>query len=802
METCPPEIIDIIATHLTKCTFFHCLRVSKTWTDIFIPFLWRNFRALTPKQLRALGTPEFSAAVLRYGRHIMSLHIGSYKHLKPFLQELPPPFHTPSKAPMDNYATVTHTAIPCVQNLRKFELSIRRKSQREETTETLALLLEPSTSPTTVFAYSLDVSLDDPSLVLQLLKNNPRLLTLEFEGFNFALEWFLKRDRLLVDPSSSCMPLLSSLAQLTPNLKDLTLHSFYTPYRQLFRYQVELLARFLFQLPKTVETLVLSSRLGDVMWQRAFSSSTPSSHPVDNTAHLTESTTLTGIDMSPPTGPLAVQKVDLRFFAPSEDNPQSKTFQQSLRVFLRRCVQLKELSVGICHDTRQDAIVRHIIGYLVEARLKMLTILSVEVTLQDTTLAWLLNCTRPATKDIDTRTDSMDMVRFQGDHQDFQRQQEQRQEYRQCGWRVLKLYSNTTLGPLSSAALGSHFPTLKSLDVVECYSCPSQVLATLLISSPGLETLTTIEDRKGGSDDYEYNYNFIDARHLLEMGSMSNTRDEVGWACIGLQTLKAVISNVPRPDCERTHYRARLMPARNGTEGLTGDIKEQALRTQREICRQLGRLKQLRVLWLGYETRDFENLENYRVTPDERREELGLPKKDPNAGDNSDEEEEEEEEEEDVAMGEGETEGEGDNNDGEEEDEEEEDEHDDEYDAETHMDKHGNLLMYPLLFLNPQFQYSCLPLSLDSGLDLMSELKELRELNIEQMAHRIGLEEVQWMVANWPKLNRIIGLNVKDETIEAVEWLKKERPWIELPESRNSMRQSTWVYYYPRMWNY
>ncbi|KAF8945150.1 hypothetical protein BGZ47_003191 [Haplosporangium gracile] len=77
--------------------------------------------------------------------------------------------------------------------------------------------------------------------------------------------------------------------------------------------------------------------------------------------------------------------------------------------------------------------------------------------------------------------------------------------------------------------------------------------------------------------------------------------------------------------------------------------------------------------------------------------------------------------------------------------------------TEAHTDKHGNLLMYPLMFLNPQFQYSCLPLSLESGLDLMSELKELRELNVEQVAHRIGLEEMQRMVVIGPSLTGLSG---------------------------------------------
>ncbi|KAK3835377.1 MAG: hypothetical protein JOS17DRAFT_736980 [Linnemannia elongata] len=494
----------------------------------------------------------------------------------------------------------------------------------------------------------------------------------------------------------------------------------------------------------------------------------------------------------------------------SEDSSHNKSFLQSLGSLLRRCVHLRELSLDIRNVKHQDSIVSHIVGHLAEA--KMLTTLSVEDsldTLPDRTLARLLDYTRLVKEGVSiSGTNSMDVARLRDDELDSQ---EQGKEDQRCGWKVIKLHSYSALRPLSSAALAAQFPTLKSLDVVRCHSCPSQVLATLLTSSPGLETLTTIKDRKTGSDFYENTYNFIDARHLLEMAPTASNGNKgqtaTGWACTGLRTLKAVITNIPRPDCERTHYRARLLPARNGTEGLAGDVEAQALRIQREICRQLGRLKQLRVLWLGYETRDFNNLENYRVTPDKRRQELGLPKKDPNADDDEDaeeveEEEKEEKEEEDVAIGEDEGEGEEGDNGDEEDEEEEEDEYDDEYDFDTDTDKHGNPLMYPLLFLNPDFQYSCLPLSLASGLDLMSDLKELRELNVEQMAHQIGLEEVQWIVSNWPRLNKIIGLNVKDGAIEAVEWLKKARPWIELPESVNSMRQSTWDYYYPPMRSY
>ncbi|KAF9081121.1 hypothetical protein BGX23_001286, partial [Mortierella sp. AD031] len=124
------------------------------------------------------------------------------------------------------------------------------------------------------------------------------------------------------------------------------------------------------------------------------------------------------------------------------------------------------------------------------------------------------------------------------------------------------------------------------------------------------------------------------------------------------------------------------------------------------------------------------------------------------------------------------------------------------FDEDTDTDQNGMPLYYPLMFLNPNFQYSCLPLTLESGLDLLSELKELRELNVEQMAHRIGVKEARWMLDNWPKLEKVIGLAVKGEANEAAHLLKQERPWIELPESVNNLRQSTWEYYYPPMLGY
>ncbi|KAK3829337.1 MAG: hypothetical protein J3Q66DRAFT_28313 [Benniella sp.] len=76
------------------------------------------------------------------------------------------------------------------------------------------------------------------------------------------------------------------------------------------------------------------------------------------------------------------------------------------------------------------------------------------------------------------------------------------------------------------------------------------------------------------------------------------------------------------------------------------------------------------------------------------------------------------------------------------------------------------------------FQRNCLEMSLDSGLHKLSALKNLRELSVIDMEHKIRLKDVQWMVENWPKLKTIFGLSPMGKTKHAVEWLKKNHPKI------------------------
>ena len=56
------------------------------------------------------------------------------------------------------------------------------------------------------------------------------------------------------------------------------------------------------------------------------------------------------------------------------------------------------------------------------------------------------------------------------------------------------------------------------------------------------------------------------------------------------------------------------------------------------------------------------------------------------------------------------------------------------------------------------FNYQSLEFSLESGLDLLAGLKELRMLDIRSTAHYIGVAELEWMHVNWPKLETIRGL--------------------------------------------
>jgi hypothetical protein len=73
---------------------------------------------------------------------------------------------------------------------------------------------------------------------------------------------------------------------------------------------------------------------------------------------------------------------------------------------------------------------------------------------------------------------------------------------------------------------------------------------------------------------------------------------------------------------------------------------------------------------------------------------------------------------------------------------------------------------------------SRLEMSLKSGLDKLSGLKRLKELDVSNMRSQIGKQEVKWMAKQWPKLRVIRGLPEENRTKKAVKWLQQNHPEI------------------------
>lgn len=80
-------------------------------------------------------------------------------------------------------------------------------------------------------------------------------------------------------------------------------------------------------------------------------------------------------------------------------------------------------------------------------------------------------------------------------------------------------------------------------------------------------------------------------------------------------------------------------------------------------------------------------------------------------------------------------------------------------------------------------QVKCVRLTLEYGLDKLRYLRNLEELHIDNMDHHVTEEkEVEWMVAHWPKLQKISGLDRKSS---ANKWLRRNHPEIQRTFSRN-----------------
>ncbi|KAG0237075.1 hypothetical protein BGW42_001968 [Actinomortierella wolfii] len=68
------------------------------------------------------------------------------------------------------------------------------------------------------------------------------------------------------------------------------------------------------------------------------------------------------------------------------------------------------------------------------------------------------------------------------------------------------------------------------------------------------------------------------------------------------------------------------------------------------------------------------------------------------------------------------------------------------------------------LYDDPSYQYECLDMTLENGLGMLHQLRQLRHLNVGRMASRIGPKEVEWMIEHWPRLRVIEGLCPNEES--------------------------------------
>ncbi|KAG0248140.1 hypothetical protein BG011_000444 [Mortierella polycephala] len=170
------------------------------------------------------------------------------------------------------------------------------------------------------------------------------------------------------------------------------------------------------------------------------------------------------------------------------------------------------------------------------------------------------------------------------------------------GWKSLiisPVQEHDVFGPLSTAALLKHCHSLEDLCLNGCESIASDVLQDILCSAPNLKRLIAMPLYAG-------------MHGGLELKAQDMIRSE--WACTGLETLRCIISDIPRPDIgAKTNGNPLVGPLHTGT-------MEKSRAIQREIYKQLGRLTKLRELGLGqpYEMDgqwsrmvEYENEEDY-----------------------------------------------------------------------------------------------------------------------------------------------------------------------------------------------
>ncbi|KAF9212672.1 hypothetical protein BGZ59_006460 [Podila verticillata] len=176
-----------------------------------------------------------------------------------------------------------------------------------------------------------------------------------------------------------------------------------------------------------------------------------------------------------------------------------------------------------------------------------------------------------------------------------------------AGWKTLELSYAVGFGPMSSAVIvQDHAATLTALNIEGCGQFKGALLQRLLETAPNLTRLEAVSESSVSST--------VDP--WLEAQDVAAGLD---WACLGLERFRLKI-RVPRPEIVDTVRYGRG----NGSifHRMERVTQAECSRLQEAVYHQLGRLVQLKQLWLGNDSdMDYSNDREYNVHVEEEEEE-------------------------------------------------------------------------------------------------------------------------------------------------------------------------------------
>ncbi|KAG0266789.1 hypothetical protein BG011_000841 [Mortierella polycephala] len=657
-----PELFPLICAYLSSHDLLQCILVSRHFHTLCIPILYSNIDIHNAFQFYRFRSSASQNALVQNGRYVRTLRTLYYSVLKSFLCEkvdctnlirLEFPRTCRFSDPIMPRELVKEaesgTALDgdgCSDEDTLVCGTIRYR------TEDIATMVEQNTVTRARNMFGL---LDETVLV-DFMKKCPRLSVFTMVGFPFDNDLLVRRiadqlghksisttvDNAATTTKDSTIPHTPSWDIVQPKRGLRKLELTNLHYCQVRTRTIEYLMN---HCTPDLEVLLLSISHGSTVEPDAEDTDTEDTDTNDDTGAFKEDTAGTQPHQWDEMDTEKAWNLRQLVIAGALSGSQKKSlFWLPL---LRRCTQLQSISMDLFTDTAIEQLASVLRQYCPQVN--------------DMSLRCLTG--RPLE---DTQIRNLSLA--------------------SSSWRHLTMLHFHGLGPLSIAALIKHSSrTLETLILEECDGFCSEDIQLVLSSCPNLRIFQAMT-----SNGKEFSSTvYLDARDMVDSP----------WVCHGLEQLKLVITGIARPDLKMDQYGVPL-------RGLLNDGTIEGYELQRIVYGQLGRLTRLQKLWLGHDTQDLDDEENYHQTD----------------------------------------------------------------------------VVGQWQFIDPDEQFECVEFSLKSGLDLLRGLKELKVLNLDRLHTRIGLNEVQWMVKEWPKLKKVVGLVVHGEKVpKHVQWLYDNHPEIALP---------------------